>query len=641
MVSSLSTLPEKGPHAAKLAELKAALSNPTSPTRAISKGGKTTHTAVDPNDLENLAEALFSRAPQDYVKSISLEAMLEIASRAYSAYKEYMQSDTPYFVEVHTREPELGDRPVTALYTITGDRPFIVDTLIEYLRHCNLERYIHLHPILLEEDGRRISLTYFEFQYIESKSELKKILEDINKLFVDIILVTDDFSSMVVRAEAAAHLIGSGPGLPTTSETDRQEIVRFLRWLIDGGFVFLGYREWESSTAGDNGPVLEHIESEDLGLFRSKSKEAIVQLADIKRDAEFVISQSSALHFSKVLLKSAVHRSAHMDSITLRVNLANQNKTKTFCFLGLLTSRAISQEAATVPFIRQKLKRVLELEGLLFNTHDYKEVISIANSIPKSDLLQYSIERLRQELLLVFDIQHRSTVRASVFLDPLKRFASVNIAIPRDRYSADVREKIQRLVEGLLSAAYESSEYHLSISDYPLVAVRLLIPNPSLSDVRIDIKELEEKIGELTSNWEDRLLIALGQSSGDTSLSDIHLNKTFIDTAQRLAKAFPDHYKAVRTPESAIKDIGIIDSLSDERPLEIDLDTRPNDSGLYVLRLYKQGEILTLSEIVPTLENVGFEIASETVTPVRVGQDSIATIYDLNFKPSVGDKLEF
>ncbi|MCB0324245.1 MAG: NAD-glutamate dehydrogenase, partial [Bdellovibrionales bacterium] len=321
-----------------------------------------------------------------------------------------------------------------------------------------------------------------------------------------------------------------------------------------------------------------------------------------------------------------LHRSARLDLVTVRVPSLSNKPARVLCFVGLLTSKSISQEASSIPLIRRKLNRILEQDGYLPNSHDYKEIISITDSMPKADLLRFSIERLREEIALVFNIQRRSETRVGFSLDPLKRFISCSVVLPKDKFSGAVRQRIQEAVERRLGAQLGSSEYSLSVSDYPLVVLRLLVPNPSLQEVALDAESLQRTIAELTLTWDDKLLALLIERHSDAAA-----HKLF----GFYRRAFPEQYKTLTDPRQSLVDIGRLERLDVEHPLELSLEAAPdpNEPFRYRLRLYKRGESLTLSAILPYLENAGFDILSETVTSVATEGSVWAAIYELMVQP--------
>jgi glutamate dehydrogenase len=617
MVTNVGISPVEGPIADKLQELRSLLLSST--PRSNEKNGSSA--AIDTTALCNLSDALFARAPLDYILKTPIEAMLEVAKETYHFYSSFIESGGPFKVDVQAIPAQSARGASTVLRTAIADRPFIIDTLTELIRRRALTRRIQLHPIVNETDGRHISLVYLEIAPSVDVSELDSLREEVESILAKLILITDDYSAMFVRAEATAHLLTIATTAAEFTSSEREEAAAFLRWLADGGFVFLGFKE----CLAERGKVesIREMSEESLGLFRDASSQALNK--DVTREAEFLLEQNTSTIYSKVIERSPIHRSARMELFTVKVPMADANQVKIVSFIGLLTSKAIAQEAAGVPMVRKKLQDVLELEGLLPNSHNYKEILSIADGIPKSDLLQYSTQRLRKELILIFDMQRRNEIRVSAFQDPFRRFITINIVIPKERYSVDSREKIQRFVEELLSAKHDSSEFLLSVTDYPLVVLRLLITNPTLTEVRIDIPTLEDKITQFTRTWSDTLHQAL-----DTKFQEDRLNSL----CAKYAHAFPEQYRKSIEFDEIAGDVTLLEQLTKENSLEISLKRSRSESELYELRIYKLGERLTLSGTIPFLENVGFDIVSESVTPVSTDGAVTAGIYSLSVKPS-------
>ena len=72
----------------------------------------------------------------------------------------------------------------------------------------------------------------------------------------DLLLVTEDFGLQLARAQAIARRARCSSDAPTGGDRgDATAVADFLRWLVDGGFVFLGYREYAFDGADAAGSV--------------------------------------------------------------------------------------------------------------------------------------------------------------------------------------------------------------------------------------------------------------------------------------------------------------------------------------------------------------------------------------------------
>jgi len=564
-----------------------------------------------------LAEAIFSRAPGDYLERNSVDDLARVASEATEFYREYIRMDAPVSVAVRQSKRTNGE-PCTVVLTAMGDRPFIVDTLTEILRSSQISHHVLLHPIIKSEDGVATSLTYLELDYIEDAAVLSAIRLDIIGRFADLRIITDDFPAILKLTEqAGSELINSATN-GIVDEPERKEIAHLLRWLSDGGFLFLGYKEWIHDEVADS--FSPRVDS-SLGLFRSGGSHAAAELLDIERHLESHVGQSGVFRFSKIPAISPIHRFSRIDLITLRIHTNTKGISKLIALPGLLTSKALAQEAASIPLIRQKLSRILELEGLLPNSHDYKEIISIVNSMPKSDLLQYPVELLRNDIEMIYSIQGRSQVRARYRLDSLKHLISLLIVMPRERYFPGSRTKILQSVEQLFHTQHASSEFHTTSTDFPLYILHILLPNPGSSEISVSPAVIERAVLDIVLTWDDKIAVEF-LTDGVEALRGV----------KHYAQVLPESYKASVPVSEARSDIIALEHLSAASPLELSFQ-ESDQERLYNLKLYKQGEDLTMSAIVPYLENCGFNIVSERVTAVRTRAGARAAIYNLLVRP--------
>src|SRR5690606_8231367 len=99
-----------------------------------------------------------------------------------------------------------------------------------------------------------------------------------------------------------------------------------------------------------------------------------------------------------------------------------------------------------IPLLRKKLGAVLRESGATAGSHDYKEIITIFNSMPKEDLFQASTEQLNRDVQSVLELLFSDDVHVTLRPDPLERGVSVMIILPRGRFSSEVRHRVQELL---------------------------------------------------------------------------------------------------------------------------------------------------------------------------------------------------
>ena len=97
--------------------------------------------------------------------------------------------------------------------------------------------------------------------------------------------------------------------------------------------------------------------------------------------------------------------------------------------------------------------------------------------------------------------------------DRFDRFVSLLIYVPRDRYTAMVREQIG----ALLSETYEGRivAFYPHFTDGPLVRVQFIVARYAGATPQGDAALLERGITEIVRTWQDRLAQAIAASGSD------------------------------------------------------------------------------------------------------------------------------
>ena len=133
-----------------------------------------------------------------------------------------------------------------------------------------------------------------------------------------------------------------------------------LRWLDEGNFTFLGYREYDLvNEAGED--VLELRESSGLGLLRAREDTRHIQhLTDAGRRKA---REKRALVITKANSRSTVHRPAYLDYVGVKSFDAAGNVNGEQRFIGLFATSAYTDSVKNIPIVREKVDAVLRGAG--------------------------------------------------------------------------------------------------------------------------------------------------------------------------------------------------------------------------------------------------------------------------------------
>src|SRR5690606_39630489 len=92
------------------------------------------------------------------------------------------------------------------------------------------------------------------------------------------------------------------------------------------------------------------------------------------------------------------------------------------------------------------------------DSYDGQDLIEILESYPRDELFQISVDDLLHIALGVLRLRERRQLRLFLRKDLYGRYMSCMVYLPRDRYTTEVRLRIQEQI----GRAFERSEEHTS-----------------------------------------------------------------------------------------------------------------------------------------------------------------------------------
>ncbi len=236
-----------------------------------------------------------------------------------------------------------------------------------------------------------------------------------------------------------------------------------------------------------------------------------------------------------------------MDSVSIRRTDAFGRVAAFDNFVGLFTSKAYAEEAQHIPVLRAKLREVLEAEGAVPGSHDYKEIVSAFNSFPKDELFRAPVAELRAQLRLILDVKSEAAVR--LFIAPDLRHGNVIAMVVMPREAAPPSSVAHPGHSGRRASRHAG----LFLSR----ARRRLYGAPPFLFLRRSaqasvIRSLETAIADLARRWDDRLQEPLIEKFGP---------KRGRALGERWAGAFTADYQAAMDVARAVADLEDVETL--------------------------------------------------------------------------------
>ena len=505
----------------------------------------------------------------------------------------------------------------TVVEMVNDDMPFLVDSTRTEINRQGYGIHLMLHPVmkvrrdpegrLLEvlppdddnEDAIHESVVHVEVDRQTEPEMLNQLHDCITKILADVHAAVEDWPKM--RETARSIAAGFEESAPPVEEEELAEARAFLEWISDDNFTFLGYRDYD--LLEQNGEdALRAIPGSGLGILRETASQPVSQsFAKLPPEVRKLARAPKLLNLTKANTRATVHRPSYLDYVGAKKFDGSGEVTGERRFLGLYTFSAYSASVLEIPIVRRKVRSVLERAGFPEGSHNEKDLMEILETYPRDELFQISEDELFEVTMGILHLQERQRVRLFVRRDTYGRFFSCLVYVPRDRYNTDVRRRMQDILQSALGG--ESAEYNVRLSESVLARIHFTVYTTPEDATDYDANEIEARLVEATRSWTDNLYDALIEQCGEERGTELF---------RKYREAFPPGYRDDYLARTAVIDVRRIEGLSSENDLGMSLYhplEAPEDFLRF--RLYRLGEQISLSEVMPLLEDMGVEVADQ------------------------------
>ncbi|MFF0625595.1 NAD-glutamate dehydrogenase [Streptomyces sp. NPDC004296] len=634
-------------------------------------GAKTPVRGLDPDTLAGYLQRYYLHtAPED----LADRDPVDVFGAALSHFRlaEHRPQGTAN-VRVHT--PTVEENGWTCSHSVvevvTDDMPFLVDSVTNELSRQGRGIHVVIHPqLIVRRDvtgklievldingdvhglngGRKTaelphdavveSWIHVEIDRETDRDDLKQITADLLRVLSDVREAVEDWDKMRSASLRIAEELPAESIADDIRAEEVEEARELLRWLSDDHFTFLGYREYELACApcedGTEEDVLTAIPGTGLGILRSDPahRESDVghpvspSFNRLPADARAKAREHKLLILTKANSRATVHRPSYLDYVGVKKFDKDGNVIGERRFLGLFSSAAYTESVRRVPVIRRKVAEVLEGAGFSPNSHDGRDLLQILETYPRDELFQTPADQLRSIATSVLYLQERRRLRLYLRQDEYGRYYSALVYLPRDRYTTGVRLRLIDILKEELGGT--SVDFTAWNTESVLSRLHFLIrvePGTALSELTdADVDRIEARLVEAARSWADGFAEALTAEVGEERAAEL---------LRRYAHAFPEGYKADNNPRSAVADLQHLEKLTGEpgRDFAVSLYEPVNASpGERRFKIYRRGEPVSLSKVLPGLNRLGVEVVDERPHELRCADATLAWIYDFGLR---------
>ncbi|MCK5374310.1 MAG: NAD-glutamate dehydrogenase, partial [Alphaproteobacteria bacterium] len=245
-------------------------------------------------------------------------------------------------------------------------------------------------------------------------------------------------------------------------------------------------------------------------------------------------------------------------------------------------------------------------------SHNARALRNILEKYPRDELFQLSASEL---LVICHDIMRlRERQRIALFLrkDIFGRYISCLVYIPRDRFGTSIRAEFQRILEKETGGT--CTNFYTNMDNTVFTQVLYTIDVSKVGSSNFSVKRIEDRLREAGQTWQERLTQAMADAGYDERIT--------VSYNQRYGGAFPQFYALTYKARQCVYDIEKIEMAYKKQCIVLDL-YRPKDLAPNRLRLkiFHLDHPVTLSDVMPILENMGVCVISEIPFEVRPAEE--------------------
>ena len=594
------------------------------------------------DDLLGYLQAYYRHAAAEDLAAAGPERILAVATEqaAFAAHRPQGRA----LVRIRPAGQASLEAAGAVIDIVTDDMSFLVDSVTMELARHNLATYRVIHPQLrvrrdvtgalrgvlgvmdaspAAHDEIAESWTHIEIGVLADDAEAAKLAADLQRVLGDVRVAVEDHPRMRARAVQLADDLAMSGTTAEAAEADAgaeapAEIEALLRWLADGHFTFLGYREYDLED-GPDGMTLRALAGTGLGVLRH-DRQASSSFAALPPEVRARARDPKRLILTKANSMSTVHRPSYLDYVAVKRLDDAGEVVGEFRFLGLYSHVAYSESITRIPVLRRKLVGVLRTAGLTADSHDGKDVAEFLENYPREELFQTSVAELAPIAVGVLRMRDRKQTRLFLRKDIYGRYMSCLVYLPRDRYTTRVRLRAQEILLNALDGV--SVGYSVMVAESSVARLHIVVrAGRGRRLPEVDQAGLERELAVMVRSWDDDLAEEAARVLGPQRARVL---------LTMCGDRIPETYKTDVPAVAAVGDLTRILALRESKEdvafelwesvgfvggVPVQHDQRIGASGahrrVWRLTIYRTGSPITLTDVLPRLQHMGVDVVDE------------------------------
>ncbi|WP_341756552.1 MULTISPECIES: NAD-glutamate dehydrogenase [unclassified Candidatus Tisiphia] len=562
--------------------------------------------------------------PVDYRFKDRQELFGEFAHSAFQFFKEKQHKRKLQIVSTI-----IENNPAINILLLNDNKSFIVDSIICLLTSLNLKAKFLLHPVIAcvrNNDGHLQEILDIKKDNDESlvhitilgnfdQKDINSLENSLNEILDQVDTTHNVWSKLLNRVTMISDEIKNNHQLYNDNHLDYNESTHFLNWLKNDNFTFLGMINFD-------------LISKDF--LSEEGVKKIWQGQDTRNEIIDIIERSaSPLHNNKLVILgkintiSSVHRNNLVDYILVKRIDQDKKYLSGSIIFGLYSSAIYYQPVTDIPILKQKLQFVLDKAAFSTDGYNTKKLKSIVQTLPREALIQIDEGELYCMCLHVLSGMMSRKLKLFIQQDWSGCFINIIIFLSRDRLTPEVHSAINCYLSETLNGIILSDYMAEVAENFSYLFVTLEVQNKNSFD--FEVETIEQELDKISTRWSEDFYHNLCKNFGEYQGG---VNFKLFDPI------FPINYREKFNGQTTLTDIKYLKEASIYHKPIFNLIAINNMA--FQLKIYSPAPKLALSDLLPSIENLGFKAIDEQSFAIKeAGDIKESWIYEFTLEPLI------
>jgi glutamate dehydrogenase len=247
------------------------------------------------------------------------------------------------------------------------------------------------------------------------------------------------------------------------------------------------------------------------------------------------------------------------------------------------------------------LEAIQKLSGFSEGGHSGKALSAILEDFPRDELLQSTEEQLFDSAMGIVMLNAKPKVRMFFRKDEFERFVSCLVFIPRDRMNTTLRKKIERILQEELNGTI--SNHYTQVTESHMARLQFIVKTKPGQLPDYDEEKIERIVAAAARNWTDDLKDYLYKKFDEEDGEDVF---------EKYRAAFTLSYRNRFSVQDAYYDILQVEKVLESKEVAFDIyESSESTEEIFEFKMYTLNKQVTLSKVMPILENMGLSTLDE------------------------------